>query len=189
MLSENIKRARKAKGLTQEELALQLHIVRQTVSKWEKGLSTPDSEMLLILSEKLDEPVSALLGETIPVCEDATNEICVKEISEKLSGINTYLAKTAERKRRILRVLSCMGLALVFGCTMVKIISLLRLRTFCEGIENVTVGTMGGADGPSAVFVAASKLSGISGHLMVLVLCIILLLSLLGIVISHKKAL
>lgn len=39
MLSENLKHFRKAKGLSQEELAIKLHIVRQTVSKWEKGLS------------------------------------------------------------------------------------------------------------------------------------------------------
>lgn len=37
MLSENLKHFRKAKGLSQEELAIKLHIVRQTVSKWEKG--------------------------------------------------------------------------------------------------------------------------------------------------------
>ena len=37
MLSENLKNLRKAKGLSQEELAARLHVVRQTVSKWEKG--------------------------------------------------------------------------------------------------------------------------------------------------------
>ena len=39
MLNENIKRARKAKGLSQEELAAKLNVVRQTVSKWENGVS------------------------------------------------------------------------------------------------------------------------------------------------------
>ena len=37
MLSENIKTIRKSKGLSQEELAVKLNVVRQTVSKWEKG--------------------------------------------------------------------------------------------------------------------------------------------------------
>ena len=37
MIGENIKRARQAKGLSQEEVAVKLHVVRQTVSKWEKG--------------------------------------------------------------------------------------------------------------------------------------------------------
>lgn len=39
MLNENIKALRKAKGLSQEELAIKLNVVRQTVSKWEKGVS------------------------------------------------------------------------------------------------------------------------------------------------------
>mgnify|MGYP005891625191 CR=1 FL=1 len=51
MLNENIKAIRKSKGLSQQELAVKLNVVRQTVSKWEKGLSVPDSEMLISLSE------------------------------------------------------------------------------------------------------------------------------------------
>ena len=65
MLSENIKAARKSKGLSQEELAVKLNIVRQTLSKWERGLSVPDSDMLIAISEALEIPVSALLGEII----------------------------------------------------------------------------------------------------------------------------
>ena len=64
MLSENLKHFRKAKGLSQEELAIKLHIVRQTVSKWEKGLSVPDSGMLIRFAEALDTSVTELLGET-----------------------------------------------------------------------------------------------------------------------------
>lgn len=39
MLSENIKKIRKSKGLSQQDLALRLNVVRQTVSKWEQGVS------------------------------------------------------------------------------------------------------------------------------------------------------
>lgn len=46
MFQDNLKALRKRKGITQEELATRLNIVRQTVSKWEKGLSVPDSELL-----------------------------------------------------------------------------------------------------------------------------------------------
>ncbi len=53
MLKENIKSIRKSKGLSQEELAIKLNVVRQTISKWEKGLSVPDSEMLVAISEVL----------------------------------------------------------------------------------------------------------------------------------------
>ena len=54
MLNENIKAIRKSKGLSQEELAIKLNVVRQTVSKWENGLSVPDSEMLISISETLE---------------------------------------------------------------------------------------------------------------------------------------
>ena len=64
MLSENIKAIRKSKGLSQQELAIKLNVVRQTISKWEQGLSVPDSDMLISLSEVLETPVSTLLGET-----------------------------------------------------------------------------------------------------------------------------
>ena len=96
MLSENIKAMRKSKGLSQEELAVKLNVVRQTVSKWENGLSVPDSDMLIYISEVLETPVSTLLGETVtePKADD------LKAISEKLEIINLQLAqrKTARRK-------------------------------------------------------------------------------------------
>ena len=63
MLNENIKKLRKSKGLSQEELAIKLNVVRQTVSKWENGLSVPDSNMLILLADELDTSVSVLLGE------------------------------------------------------------------------------------------------------------------------------
>ena len=65
MLSENIKAIRKSKGLSQEELAIKLNVVRQTISKWEQGLSVPDSDLLIAISEALETPVSTLLGETV----------------------------------------------------------------------------------------------------------------------------
>ena len=65
MLNENIRAIRKSKGLSQEELAIKLNVVRQTISKWEQGLSVPDSDMLLAISEALETPVSTLLGETV----------------------------------------------------------------------------------------------------------------------------
>jgi len=89
MLNENMKAIRRSKGLSQEELAVKLNVVRQTVSKWEKGLSVPDSDMLLTISEILETPVSVLLGETI-VEPEADN---VKAISEKLEVINLQLSR------------------------------------------------------------------------------------------------
>ena len=96
MLNENIKTIRKSKGLSQEDFAIKLNVVRQTVSKWERGLSVPDSELLVSLSEALDTPVSVLLGETIS--EEKSDSL--KEISEKLEIINLQLAQRKENKRK-----------------------------------------------------------------------------------------
>lgn len=109
MLNENIKAIRKSKGLSQEELAVKLNVVRQTISKWEQGLSVPDSEMLISISEVLETPVSTLLGETImePKADD------LKVISEKLEAINSQLAQRENAKRRTLHWL------LVSCCTVI----------------------------------------------------------------------
>ena len=96
MLKENIKSIRKSKGLSQEELAIKLNVVRQTISKWEQGLSVPDSEMLVTISEVLETPVSTLLGENI--IENKVDDL--KAISEKLEVINLQLAQREKRKRK-----------------------------------------------------------------------------------------
>ena len=98
MLSENIKAIRKTKGLSQEELAIKLNVVRQTISKWEQGLSVPDSDMLISISEALETPVSTLLGET--VVESKVDEL--KAISEKLEIINLQLAQRKTSRRKML---------------------------------------------------------------------------------------
>lgn len=114
MLSENIKAMRKAKGLSQQELAVKLNVVRQTVSKWEQGLSVPDSDMLIAISESLETPVSTLLGETI----GETDGDHLKAISEKLEVINLQLAQRKMAKRKILHwfcILVCAVVAIIFA--------------------------------------------------------------------------
>lgn len=96
MLNENIKTIRKSKGLSQEELAVKLNVVRQTVSKWEQGLSVPDADLLIALSQALDTPVSVLLGETVaePQADDW------KAIGEKLEVLNLQLSQRTAAKRK-----------------------------------------------------------------------------------------
>ena len=96
MLKDNLKILRKNKGLSQEELSIKLHVVRQTVSKWESGLSVPDAEMLMTISEILETPVSEILGESIE--EKEKNDL--KVISEKLEVINEQLAMKQKQKRK-----------------------------------------------------------------------------------------
>ena len=97
MLKENIKSIRKSRGLSQEELAIKLNVVRQTISKWEQGLSVPDAEMLISISEVFETPVSTILGENID--EQEKNDL--KVISEKLEVINEQLSKKQKQKRNI----------------------------------------------------------------------------------------
>ena len=98
MLKENIKSLRKSKGLSQEELAIKLNVVRQTISKWEQGLSVPDAEMLISISELFETPVNTLLGENIS--EKEVNDL--KAISEKLEIINLQLSQRKKEKQKII---------------------------------------------------------------------------------------
>ena len=98
MLNEIIKVSRRSKGLSQQELAVKLNVVRQTISKWEQGLSVPDSDLLIALSEALETPVSTLLGET--VTESEADE--VKALAEKLEVINLQFARIKALRRSAL---------------------------------------------------------------------------------------
>ncbi len=108
MLSENIKALRKAKNMSQEELANRLHVVRQTISKWEKGLSVPDAELLTKLAEELETDVGTLLG--APVAENPQEE---NEIAHALAGIAEQLAVKNRRSRRIWRTVAGILIAFV----------------------------------------------------------------------------
>ena len=118
MLSENIKTLRKSKGLSQQELAVKLDVVRQTVSKWEQGLSVPDADLLIRLSDALETPVSTLLG-TAVVEEEADD---LKAISEKLEVINLQLARKKALRRKVLFwlfVALCVIILAIFGALIV----------------------------------------------------------------------
>ena len=96
MLKDNLKTLRKNKGLSQEELSVKLHVVRQTISKWESGLSVPDAEMLINISELFETPVSEILGENIEKKEKDD----LKVISEKLEVINEQLSNYQKEKKK-----------------------------------------------------------------------------------------
>lgn len=97
MFGERMKELRKRRGLTQEELAVRLNVVRQTVSKWEKGLSVPDADMLQKMAEILDTDVSELLG------GERREAASTNEIAEQLSRINEQMATRNRRWKRVLK--------------------------------------------------------------------------------------
>ena len=102
MFSENLKTLRKQNGFSQEELASRLHVVRQTISKWEKNLSVPDADTLIRLAEILEVSVSELLGSKI----ETENGNVTNDVAEQLSRINEQLAIKNRRSRRIWKAIA-----------------------------------------------------------------------------------
>ena len=179
MLKDNLKQLRKSKGLTQEEMALKLNVVRQTISKWEKGLSVPDSEMLIEIANQFEVPVATLLGETV---EPSDPPDTIQSISERLTLINERLAKNAETKRKALKGVSIAGILLVLLYAVKQMLPILYeygLRIPQQSAGNAVIG---GADGPTAIFVTSRvSVVGIMIAFAVLVACIC------GICLTRKK--
>ena len=168
MLNENIKAIRKSKGLSQQELAVKLNIVRQTVSKWEQGLSVPDSDMLISLSEVLEVPVSTLLGEIVIETEVDT----LKAISEKLEVINLQLARRKTTRRKMIHW------SLISLCAIIVIVFAILLA-----LESPYLGWNYSNPETAVLGVAFHSLE----WLFVRVASIILIGSIIGIILTQKK--
>ena len=124
MFGENLKAMRKAKGYTQEELAIKINVVRQTVSKWEKGLSVPDADMLSQIAKVLDTKVSVLLGGTI------TEETDKDAVAEQLAKISEQLAIKNRRSKAIWKTIGMIVLAIML--LNILAITLFRINTSNE---------------------------------------------------------
>ena len=126
MFSENLRNLRKAKGISQEAMAEQLHVVRQTISKWEKGLSVPDAGILIRVAEILEVSVGELLGSPIETPEN------VDVIAQKLEQINFSLAERNRRSRLLWRIVA--GIAVFFAVVTIAlmILSASAYRSFDE---------------------------------------------------------
>lgn len=124
MFGENLKAMRKAKGYTQEELAIKINVVRQTVSKWEKGLSVPDADVLSQIAEVLDTKVSVLLGGTI------TEETDKDAVAEQLAKISEQLAIKNRRSKAIWKTIGMIVLAIML--LNILAITLFRVNTSNE---------------------------------------------------------
>lgn len=101
MLNENIKMLRKQKGYSQEQLADKLNVVRQTISKWEKGYSVPDADMLEDIADIFEVSVSDLLGKEILPEEESTD---IGELLKQLTILNEYLAEKVRRRKRAKKI-------------------------------------------------------------------------------------
>ena len=130
MLAENLKALRKAKGLSQEELAARLHVVRQTVSKWEKGRSVPDADLLIRLAEELDTTPAALLGPEVPPEAEGGGT------AEQLGRIAEQLAVKNRRARRIWRIVAGVLIAFVMVNLLLILLNFAAFRSFQAEAES-----------------------------------------------------
>ena len=125
MLQENLRTLRKARGLSQEDLAQRLHITRQTLSKWENGLSVPDAQLLLRLAEILDVPVSELLGGPVE-----TEEREEDAVARHLERLNLLLAERNRRSRRIWRIVAGVLIGAAVVTMLLLLLSVIAFRSF-----------------------------------------------------------
>jgi len=154
MLQENIKLLRTQKSLSQEELAEKLSVVRQTVSKWEKGLSVPDSEMLIKLADVFEVSVGELLGETIQPEQEKSE---LRQLAEKLENLNAMIAERNARSRTLMKIAAICMITAASVFAAVEIIPMIVLAILlAEPLDAGSVGIIGGADGPTSVFITGS---------------------------------
>lgn len=132
MLAENLKKIRKDKGYTQEILAEKLNVVRQTVSKWEKGLSLPDVDMLSKIANVLETDVNILLDGQITTADQS-------EIVKQLAKINEQLTIKNRRYKKIMKTIAIILLIIViFGILLV----ILNIGTFISISNSETTTTV-----------------------------------------------
>ena len=131
MFSENLKNLRKEKGFSQEELAERLHVVRQTVSKWEKGLSVPDADLLIRITEIFETSVSALLGDTVESSGDKNI------IAQKSEQLNALLAEKNRRSRRIWKVVVITLISITVVTVLLFIFSFSATQKYFEDTSTV----------------------------------------------------
>ncbi len=124
-LSENIIQLRRAMGLSQEQLAEQLNISRQSVSKWETGQSAPELEKLVQLSRIFGVTTDELLG--VPVPEPPAPEAMPIPLEAKPQTPSMEHYVRANLLRRLLTI-GWATSALGFLALMVEIISLFFIR-------------------------------------------------------------
>lgn len=174
MLNDNIKALRMAKGLSQEELASRIHVVRQTISKWEKGISVPDAETLQQLAGALETTVPTLLGEALP--EPETPGVTIDELAEKLAQLNDLYIREHNRRYRARRTVYIIVLAISLLILAYFIVAAIYGYLASREIA-AAVGVIGGADGPTSVFVTRWnwQLLNPALALVVSIVCIIIL--------------
>jgi len=134
MFGENLKAMRKKKGYTQEELAIKLNVVRQTISKWEKGL---DADILCKIAEILDTKVSVLLGGTM------NDESDQDMVAKQLAKISEQLAIKNQRNKKIWKIVRIILLIFVIFNILLVVLNVGTWKSFSDD-TSTTTGNLAG---------------------------------------------
>ena len=178
MLNENLKTLRKAKGLSQEELAIRLNVVRQTISKWEKGLSVPDAGVLMKIADELDTSVNVLLGE--PIAQEEPEPIST--LAEKLEALNEKFAQQNESRRKRWRIVFIViGILALFGIVQYAFDFIYSYQA--NNALGSNPAMIGGVDTSTSVYVSSISLHGYS----MLFTGIAAIVSVVGIIKTKRK--
>lgn len=137
MFSENLKAVRQTRGISQEELASRLHVVRQTVSKWEQGRSVPDADTLVRISEVLETDVATLLGFT-PAKEEREERVVDEALAVQLAQLNEQLAIQNRRRHRIWLTIGVVLVAILLLTVVSCVLGMVDYHTVVETSETVT---------------------------------------------------
>lgn len=103
--NEKLIEIRKKQGLSQEELGMELQVSRQTISKWETGLSIPDADVLIEMANLLDVSVSQLLGIEESIHSNGN-------LAEELAELNEQLARKKQKEKLLYQANQKRGLIL-----------------------------------------------------------------------------
>ncbi len=146
MFGDNLKAIRKAKGFTQEELAIKINVVRQTVSKWEKGLSVPDADILSKIADVLEVNVSELLGARFETESDRN------EVAEQLAKISEQLAIKNRRAKRIWRTIAIVLICAILAVVLLVVINFNMYKVKTEANHEVITSEYTAPAAAGAVF-------------------------------------
>lgn len=169
MLCDNIKNLRKEKGMSQEELAVKLNVVRQTVSKWEQNLSVPDSDMLVKLAEVFGVSVGTLLGEETAVAE-----------------IQQDKCTACRKKSKKRKVMTAVAVVLIVAAFLILFNIILAYFIYPFWRESHSIGIIGGADGPTAILVADVSTDILTKVIQIAAACVLVIVAVVIIKKSKK---
>ncbi|OUN07390.1 transcriptional regulator [Flavonifractor sp. An92] len=121
-LADRIQHLRKAKGISQEELADQIGVSRQAVSKWESGQSSPDLEKVILLSEFFDVATDYLLKGMEPLpkenpkSKDKPNANLFSIVGTALNFMGLIVAAMVWHEEQVATATAIGLIFLVIGC-------------------------------------------------------------------------